>query len=75
MEKLALWIFRGYLGEIESGDVKVEKFSRTFVFHEQCCVRVSASNFQVLTRQSSGARAIESSTDFFGGPSSYVLYV
>ena len=50
VEKLVLSYFRGYLGEIEPGKKKVKNFSYTFFLHVQCCVRVSASNFQVLIR-------------------------
>ena len=40
----------------------------------QCCVRVSAFNFQVLTRKSGGARALGNVVHFLGWPSSYDTY-
>ena len=52
MEKLVLLSFRGYLGEI-----KLRIFHILFVVNLQC-VRVSGSNFQVLTHNSGGARAL-----------------
>ena len=39
-----------------------------FFLHVQCCVRVSASNFEVLTRKSGGARAFGSLIRFLAGP-------
>ena len=58
VEKLVLLSFHGYLGEIESGGGKSWNFSCNFFVNVQCCVRVSASNFQVLTCKSGGARAL-----------------
>ena len=39
-----------------------------YILHVQCCVRVSASNFQVLTRKSGGARALGNIARFLAGP-------
>ena len=65
--------FRGYLGEIESEKItlyQVEFFIQElfFLMHVQRCVRVSASNFQVLTRNSGGARALGNIVSFLAGP-------
>ena len=55
-KKLVFLSFRGYLGEIESGEKKTQNFHTLFFVHVQCCVRVGASNFQVLTRKSGSAK-------------------
>ena len=55
VEKLVLKSFRGYLGEVESEKEMPLDFFIVFFRHVQCCVRVSASNFQILTRKSDGA--------------------
>ena len=43
-------------------------FHILFFVNVQCCVRVSASNFQVLTCNSDGARALGNIVRFFAGP-------
>ena len=53
---------------MESEKNKPQIFLYTFFLHVQCCVRVSASNFQVLTRKSGGARAFRKHCPFFAGP-------
>ena len=68
-KKLVFLSFRGYLGEIESENKKHQNFSYTFFFlHVQCCVWVSASNFQVLTRKIGDARASGNIVCFLAGP-------
>ena len=58
VEKLVLFSFRGNLGEIEPEKKSLEFFMHFFFgVNVQCCVRVSASDFQVLTRKSGGATA------------------
>ena len=39
-----------------------------FLVNVQCCVSVSASNFQVLTRKSDGARALGNIVRSWAGP-------
>ena len=39
-----------------------------FFVNVQCCVSVSASNFQVLTRKNDGARALGNIARFLAGP-------
>ena len=69
VQKLVLLSFRGYLGEIESEKKKLTIFHAVFFFvNVQCCVRVSASNFQVLTPKSGGARAFGNIVRFLAGP-------
>ena len=46
----------------------LEQFIYFFLANVQCCVRVSASNFQVLTRKSDGARALGNIVRFLAGP-------
>ena len=46
----------------------LEHFIYFFFVNVQCCVRVSASNFQVLTRKSDGARAVGNIVRFLAGP-------
>ena len=65
------WSFRGYLGKIKSE--KKNSIYNIYIYiyyilHVQCCVRVSASNFQVLTRKSGGARALGNIARFLAGP-------
>ena len=48
VEKLVLLSFRGYLGEIESEKKETSNCSYTLFVNGQCCVRVSASYFEVL---------------------------
>ena len=43
-------------------------FHILFFVNVQCCVRVSASNFQVLTCNSDGARALGNIVRFLAGP-------
>ena len=52
VQKLMLLRFRGYLGDIESAKQKSLEFFMYFFFriYLQCCVRVSPSNLEVLTR-------------------------
>ena len=64
---------RGYLGEIESektipGTGILDFFMYFFFVNVQCCVRVSASKLQDLTRTSGGARALGNIVRFFAGP-------
>ena len=69
MQKLVLLSLYGYFGKIESGIEKTQNCSYTFfVVNWQCCVRVSASNFQVVTRKSGGVRAFVSIVRFLAGP-------
>ena len=49
--------FRGYIGDIESEKKKLNIFHTLFSVNVRC-VRVRASNVQVLTRNSGGARAL-----------------
>ena len=66
--------FRAYLCEIESKKKKSWDFFMYFFFlHVQCCVRVSASNFEVLTRKSGGARAFGSLIRFLADPARMVF--
>ena len=75
LEKLVLLSFRGYLGGIESETKKNLAFFIYFFFvNVQCCVRVSASNFQVLTRNSGGARAFGNIVRFMAGPARITIY-
>ena len=67
--------FRGYLGEIESDKKNYFEVGilyilcSTFFVNVQCFVRVSASNFQVLIRNSGGARrALGNIVRFLAGP-------
>ena len=60
--------FRGYLGEIESGKKAFEFFTYFFFFVNVECVRVRASNFQVLTRKIGGATAFGNIVRFLAGP-------
>ena len=46
-KKLVFWVFRGYLGEIESEKKEVRTFLASFFSHNQWCVRVSVSIFEV----------------------------
>ena len=63
--------FRGYLGEIESEKDKLRIFRILFFsVNVQCCVRVSAAKFQVLTRNSGGARAFGNIVRLMAGPAS-----
>ena len=66
--KLVLLSFRGYYGEIESKKENLRIFHILFFVNVQCCVRVSASNFQVLTRKSDGAKALGNIVRFLAGP-------
>ena len=51
------------------GKNKTLEYLIYFLFvNVQCCVRVSASNFQVLTRKSDGARALGNIVRFLAGP-------
>ena len=47
---------------------KLSIFQVVFLVNVQCCVRVSASNFQVLTRNSGGATAFGNIARFLAGP-------
>ena len=58
---------RGYLGDIESDGTNVGIFSICFCSHVQCCVRVSASSFQVLTRSGSHDITFGSNISFSAG--------
>ena len=63
------WSFRGYLGKIKSEKKNsIYNIYIYYILHVQCCVRVSASNFQVLTRKSGGARALGNIARFLAGP-------
>ena len=85
VEKMVLVGFRGYLGEIESEKItlyQVEFFIQElfFLMHVQRCVRVSASNLQVLTRKSGlVTRAFGNIVRFLAGPArivwSYCIYL
>ena len=51
------------------GKKKTLDFFHTLSFvNVQCCVRISASNFEVLPRNSGGARAFENAVRFLAGP-------
>ena len=66
--------FRGYLGEIESEKDKLRIFRILFFsVNVQCCVRVSAAKFQVLTRNSGGARAFGNIVRFLADPAHIFL--
>ena len=67
MERLVLLSIRAYIGEIESGE-KMLRIFHIYILDMQCCVRVSDSNFQVLTRQSAGARFFGILIRFMAGP-------
>ena len=67
VDRLVFLSFRGYLGEIEAGKESYN-FSYTFFSIVQCCVRVSASNFQGLIRESGGARASGNFIRFLADP-------
>ena len=67
VEKLGVLSFRGYLGVIES-EKEIRIFRILFFLHMKCGVRVSASNSQVLTRKSVGARASSNVVHFLAGP-------
>ena len=82
VEESVLLSGRGDLGEIESGktELRFEILHTHCSMNVQCCVRVSASHFQVVTRKSGGVtRAFGNIVRFLAGPArmvwSYCIYL
>ena len=69
------WVFADISARSESENKTLECFVYLFFGNVQCCVRVSASNFQVLTRESGGARAFGNIVRFLAGPARSVFYI
>ena len=68
VKKLVFLGFRGYLGEIESEKKKVRIFHIRFFWHNQWCVRVSASNFCSPICSGSRDTTLGSFLRFMAGP-------
>ena len=67
--KVGAFEFGGYISARSSRKKKKLRIFHILLFcHVQCCVRVNASNFQVLTRKSGGVRAFGNIVRFLAGP-------